>query len=278
MSDAPPAELCLDEAHSDAAFLSGLRFAPDAPDRLLAAARKGRPGDFVRRLADNSRSQRQWPSRTVANACIQASWLLPAGNSVAVEHLTRETLLAAADGLKRKAACNHVAAMLDAADQTPHLSAEVTAAWLTLIPTLASRLDGDTFFRLWRRTLAATERIVACEPGSSSDPLDVSPELQDEILFRAGCVFAPLADASHWLKTARHNWRSRLDQTDEEHVCPALAGRMLIAWVGSLTRTTSAAFASEVDLWKKRHVRLLRQLARDLTALLFANRAAEAIH
>ena len=261
-------ELTARERTSNSDWLSSLAWDADADQRLASEAAAGNVRRFAGRLAElQPPVSGRWRKFGVS-ACSHAARLLAVDGATAMEHVTRETLRAAQGGMKRKLAKNHVAAILDAAENSVDVPAPVVAAWLTLLPTLATRLDRQSLFSFWRKTLEATYQFLDSHRTGESDPVDVTAELRDEILFRAGIVFSPLASAREWMKTGRKNWRTRWDQAETDHTVPRLCGSPLQDWLASLARVSLEAKRFEATLWKKSHCKRLQRLATDLAAAL----------
>lgn len=245
--------------------LASLTWSDDADPRLRAAAEGRRRNRFLRRLAKVGLSRPGRLPAGVTPAPMQMLWLLESDGADALEHLTRELLHAAADG-RRDELDNLCAALLETAEPVPVLPREVLAAWLALLPSIGRRLERGTLWRLWRRTLDEVEAVASAPSLGEADPTGTESELRDEILFRAGIVFRPLAAAADWLETARTSWRTRVAVADDGEPLPHLRGEALLAWLGSLTRVTTAAAAADVRLWRKRERAVLRSLCLRLCA------------
>jgi hypothetical protein len=255
---------------SDDEFLPPRVWSHDADDRLVEAAGAGRRTRFLRRLAKCGLPRRARLPRRAADPCRQAAWVFPSADSSAVAHLTRSTLLDASQAA-RFDATNSVAAMLEAADELAALPPDVLAAWLTLLPTVGPRLEREVLWRLWRRSLEETERLLSDAPPTEADPLSLEAEWRDEIAFRAGIVFASLAEAPKWQREGRAGWRTRIGTVVESSVRPPLGAAQFLEWLAAVVRVTTDARAFDAPLWKKRDVARLEGLFRYAAATLLGD-------
>ncbi|MFV0445746.1 MAG: hypothetical protein ACK5Q5_19365 [Planctomycetaceae bacterium] len=252
-------------------FVEQLPWREDDFHSLRTAARSGDADRFARQLVRRGLPRLRRLPAGVSSTCQLLVDLLTADAFDAVEHLTRETLMAVNRDSSRKELKNHVTALLDAAEEEAAVSPAVLAAWLGLLSPLPQRIEPALYSRLWCRTLAETLRFTGAQLETDADPTGVSAELQDEILFRASIVFAPLALADNWRQAATENWRGRLAQAGTDAPWPPLQGQAWLTWIRSLIRVVTDAAREDLPLWKKRHRSQLQLLAAELAALLLPN-------
>jgi hypothetical protein len=250
-----------------AGLIAGLIWSPQADPELSARASTGDSRRLAKRLVKTGLPRPRRLKSGLATNCELQLHSLPAEGSNALEHLTRETLAAVTANASRGELSNHVTALLDAADETEGLSPGWLSAWLSLLPVLARGLEPAVTLRFWLRTLLFVRQWQRHGTDTDADPAS-DAELRDEILFRAGIVFSPLAEGDEWFRAGRDGWRGRLAQVGADWaLSPADPSQARVA-LAALVRTHTDAAAFERTLWKKSQAADIRRLAARIAALL----------
>lgn len=251
---------------TDRIDLATLVWAPDAPAALASAARSGDGDRFVRQLVRRGVLHAQESRRARSETLLAAAELIPPAESSRIGHLTREALLAFAEGVRSREAANLLAALLEAADDQPLLSLRDLAAGLSLLAPAARRVDGEPLLALWGRLLRDLRTTL--QPETPADFADAPAErfLRDEVRLRGGLLFPHLAEAQAWRTEGADAWQAAISHICDDVGMPA-APVASVRWaVGSLVRVCSDAAAAGVELFNVEQAEQLRRFAGRLAA------------
>lgn len=254
---------------SDGTWLSALSWRKSAPRSLVQASVKGDEEAFAHQLSETHAATERRTAR-LPSPLLQMAALFSPGESDALDLLTREALLSAAEHLRRSKLANPLAALLDAAESSEHRRPRRLAAWLTLLLPGVARLPRELHLRLWRLMLEWCQEVFDTEELQDGPPDGGGAEqlLLLEGAHRAGIVFASLECGPLWRHWGRDGFRHQLEQSiDIDGMPHAELLPELPAWLGSLTRALTDAAAVRRRLLSSEQEDRLLKLARRAAAL-----------